>query len=65
MTVKELIEILFRCDDDATIRIRCCPNGVEDGSEIEVNAIHVDRLVRITPEPEGHGTVNECCIISG
>ncbi|MGN0180809.1 MAG: hypothetical protein ACI4DP_00085 [Candidatus Ornithomonoglobus sp.] len=65
MTVKELKNILICCADDATVRVRCCPNGVEDGSEIEVNAIYVDRLVRITPEPEERGTTNECCIISG
>ncbi|MGN0163168.1 MAG: hypothetical protein ACI4EA_06250 [Candidatus Ornithomonoglobus sp.] len=67
MTVKELKNILSHCSDNATVRLRVryCPNNIEDGNKIEINAIYIDRLIRVMPEPEGHGTENECCIISG
>lgn len=62
MRVKELIDVLYSIDGNATVKVRCCPNGTEK-DKIETSAIYVESLERFALGGEVESET--CCIISG
>ena len=60
MRVKELIDVLYSIDGNATVKVRCCPNGTEN-DKIETNATYVESLERFATD--GEVKRETCCII--